>query len=193
MTEQTPLEPYVEQPPSLGLVLDEDRGSLPYALLHGESLVAWAAWALGEAEVTPVDTGTPWSALVEAEEPVVLHDPLCPATPPDFLRACVRESVERQVVVVAVRPVTDTLKHVDAGGATGSGPDRDGLLQVTSPVVLPPAVVAALDALPDHHLAALTSLLARRFPLATLEAPASGRRVADEDDVRLLEAMTGPR
>ena len=51
--------PYDERelPPALGVVLDEDRGSLPYALIHGEALVACAAWALGDAGVTPVDVG----------------------------------------------------------------------------------------------------------------------------------------
>jgi 2-C-methyl-D-erythritol 4-phosphate cytidylyltransferase len=48
-----------ELEPALGTVVEEDRGQLPYALIHGEALVAAAAWALGEAGVTPVDTGTP--------------------------------------------------------------------------------------------------------------------------------------
>ena len=36
-----------ELPPALGTVLDDDRGPLPYALIHGEALVAAAAgrWA----------------------------------------------------------------------------------------------------------------------------------------------------
>ena len=63
--------------------------SLPFALIHGEALVAAAAWALGEAGVTPIDTGTTWEALVDAEEPFVLHDALCPMTPPEFIAACV--------------------------------------------------------------------------------------------------------
>ena len=46
-----------EPPPALGIVLDQDRGSLPYALIHGEALVACAAWALGDAGVTPLDVG----------------------------------------------------------------------------------------------------------------------------------------
>ena len=80
---------------AFGTVLEQDRGHLPFALIHGEALVAAAAWALGEAGVTPVDTGTPWSSLVAAGEPVVLHDPLCPMTPPDFIAACVDRAVER--------------------------------------------------------------------------------------------------
>lgn len=175
---------------ALGVVLEADRGSLPFALLHGEALVACAAWALGEAGLTQVDLGTSWEALVEAGEPLVLHDSLCPMTPADFLLACVERAVGSGAVVVGVRPVTDTLKTVDAEGVVGGTVDRDAMLQVTSPVVLPAAVVAALDGLPSTDLASLVAHLAGRFPVVTEEAPAEGRRVADEQDVRLLEALT---
>ena len=169
-------------------MLDGDRGSLPYALVHGEPLVACAAWALGEAGVTLVDAGTPWSSLVAADEPVVLHDPLCPLTPPHFLVACV-EAAAGGDVVVGVRPVTDTVKVVE-DGYVGRTLDREGLLQVVSPVVLPSAVVAALDGLPTSDLAALVELLARTYQVTTLEAPATARRVSSEDDLRVLEALT---
>ena len=67
--------------PALGLVVDEDRGSLPYRLLRGESLVACAAWALGAAGVTLVDFVITWEQLTTLGAPLVLHDALCPATP----------------------------------------------------------------------------------------------------------------
>jgi 2-C-methyl-D-erythritol 4-phosphate cytidylyltransferase len=163
--------------------------------VHGEPLVACAAWALGEAGVTLVDAGTPWSSLVVAEEPVVLHDPLCPMTPPELIAACVAAAVDGSVVV-GVRPVTDTVKQVE-DGCLGGTVDRDALVQVVSPVVLPPGVVAGLDGLPTTDLAALVAELAERHAVTTLEAPPSARRVADEDDLRLLEALTaagqGPR
>ena len=86
-------DPYddAELPPALGLVVDEGRGSLPFALIHGEALVACAAWALGEAGVTPVDLGTAWAGAARAEEPFVLHDALCPMTPAAFIAACVAQ------------------------------------------------------------------------------------------------------
>ena len=43
----------------MGFVVDEDRGSLPYRLIHGEALVAAAAWAMGEAGVDLVDITVP--------------------------------------------------------------------------------------------------------------------------------------
>ncbi len=174
---------------SLGTVVDQDRGHLPYTLIHGEALVAAAAWALGEAEVTPVDTGTPWAALVEAGEPFVLHDALCPMTPPDFIADCVARAVEHACVVVGVRPVTDTVKVV-TDGLVGDTVDRSGLVAVASPVVLPPGVVAALDGLPSADPVALVTALRERFPVELAEAPPSARRVGSEEDVRVLEALT---
>jgi len=150
-------------------------------------LVACAAWALGEAGVTLVDTGTPWSGLAAADDPLVLHDPLCPLTPPSFIAECVRAA--GRAVVVAVRPVTDTVKSVQ-DGYVGRTVDRDRLTQVVSPVVLPPAVVQELDGLPTTDLAELAAGLAERYPVVTLEAPPSARRVSGEDDLRVLEALT---
>jgi 2-C-methyl-D-erythritol 4-phosphate cytidylyltransferase len=178
-----------ETEPALGTVLDEGRGHLPYALIHGEALVTAAAWSLGEAGVTPVDAGTTWEAIAAAQEPFVLHDPLCPMTPPDFIAACVARSIEGGAVVVGTRPVTDTVKVV-TDGVVGQTLDRDRLTVVASPVVLPPTVVAALDGLPTTDLTALVAELRRRYPVELVEAPPSARRVGSEDDVRVLEALT---
>ena len=175
---------------SLGVVVESGRGSLPFALCHGEALVACAAWALGEAGVTQVDLGTPWEALVEAEEPLVLHDPLCPMTPADFIAACVERCATTQAVVIGVRPVTDTLKAVDADGVVQGTVDREAMRQVTSPIVLPASVVAGMEGLASTDFAELAADLAARFPVVTMQAPPEGRRVGDEDDVRVLEALT---
>ncbi|GAB7002867.1 hypothetical protein JCM18899A_03380 [Nocardioides sp. AN3] len=177
--------------PTLGTVIEGERGSLPFALIHGEALVGCAAWALGDAGVTLVDHGTAWAALVEADEPVVLHDALCPMTPASFLVECVRVSEARSAVVVGVRPVTDTVKQIE-DGYVGATIDRDGLVVVTSPIVLPAEVVASLEGLASYDFATLAGMLAARFPVVTLEAPPEGRRVGSLDDVRLLEALTRP-
>lgn len=176
---------------ALGAVVESDRGSLPFALVHGEALVACAVWALGDSGVTPVDMPTSWEALRHSGEPFVLHDALCPMTPASFLAQCVATAVSREAVVVGVRPVTDTVKTVE-GGRIGATVDRDGLISVASPIVLPAPVVGALDHLPSTDFAELASLLAARFPVVTLQAPPESRRVASADDVRLLEALTTP-
>jgi 2-C-methyl-D-erythritol 4-phosphate cytidylyltransferase len=170
-------------------VVEADRGSLPFALVHGEPLVAAAAWALGEAGVTLADIGTDWDDLVAAEVPVVLHDALCPLTPPGFVAECLAHAAASAAVTVGVRPVTDTVKQLD-GARVGDTVDRTELVQVVSPVVLPAAVVGALAGVPTTDFAALVAELATRFPVETLQAPAEARRVADEADLRVLEALT---
>src|SRR5215210_2738154 len=127
----------------MGFVVDEDRGSLPYRLIHGEALVAAAAWAMGEAGVDLIDVTVPWHVIAEIGRPLVLHDPLCPMTPPDFIAECVQVAVARDVVTVGVRPVSDTVKQV-ADGRLGQTVDRDGLAMVCAPIVLPARVVAAI-------------------------------------------------
>ena len=110
-------------------------------------------------------------------------------TPADFVARCVETAVERDTVVVAVRPVTDTIKTV-AQGMIGDTLDRSDLVEVTSPIVLPATVVEQLETIPDGDFAAVAAELAARFPVTTLEAPAQGRRVTDADDVRVLESLT---
>lgn len=173
----------------LGVVPVEGRGSLPFALLHGESLVAVASWALGEAEVELLDFDASWESVRERGAMLVLHDPLCPATPVPFLRAAVAVAGDRHAVVVGVRPVTDTVKEVD-GDVVGATVDREDLVSVASPVVLPAGVVAELDGWPPlADLAALVATFRQRFPVTFLDAPASARRILDESDLRMLEAL----
>lgn len=182
-----------EVPPALGFVAENGRGSLPFTLIHGEALVAAATWSLGESGVTPVDFTTSWEGMVAAEEPLVLHDSLCPMTPPAFIAHCVSTALAREAVVVGVRPVTDTVKKLaieDGVPVLGATIDRTSLISVASPIVLPPAVVAALDDWPSGDFAEIVGSLARRFPVVSVEAPPVGRRVASEDDVRLLEALS---
>lgn len=184
-TDPYDVPPEVE--PALGMVVESGRGSLPFALIHGESLVACASWALGDAGVTTVDVGTTWAGVIDSGEAFVLHDSLCPMTPTSFIAACIAQAQQRAQVVVGVLPVTDTIK-TEADGFVGATVDRDSLFAVTSPIVLPAAVVAALDDYPTLDFAALVADLRSRFPLAFSEAPAASRRVASSDEIRLLEA-----
>lgn len=179
--------------PALGVVVERDRGSLPYALLHGEPLVACAAWAMGEAGIRLIDLGTAWQDVVWAGGPFVLHDPLCPMTPPGFLSACVEAARETGRVVVGVRAVTDTVKELvegPVGPFVGATHDRDELVTVCAPMVLPAAVVARLDDFPaTDFVEALTALRA----VAEIElrvAPPESRRVADLGDLTALAALT---
>jgi 2-C-methyl-D-erythritol 4-phosphate cytidylyltransferase len=185
-----------EQEPPLGWVPVEGRGSLPFALVHGEALVATASWALEEAGVQLVDQGTDPERVRRSGRPLVLHDPLCPMTPPAFLRAAIELSARSGTVVVGHRPVTDTVKPLSGdldGGLLGETVDRAGLIGVTSPVVIPGAVLAQLDRLRTDDFAGLVDDLAQRFGVRLLEAPAAGRRARDEADLAVLEALTRER
>ena len=178
-----------ETPEPLGVVPLEGRGSLPFALVHGESLVAAASWALTTAGAELFDFGVPFAGVQDAGRMLVIHDPLCPLTPAAFIEEAIAESGRTGAVVVGVRPVTDTVKEYD-GERLGATLDRDELRCVTSPVVLPAAVLAALDELATEDLADLVGALTRRFPVRYLPAPALGRRIVDEADLAVLAALS---
>jgi 2-C-methyl-D-erythritol 4-phosphate cytidylyltransferase len=182
-------------PEAWGVVVERDRGSLPFALLHGEALVALAAWAMGEAGIQLLDLTTSWEVVRHGAMPLVWHDSLCPATPPDFLATCVRRAVADGVVVAGVLPVTDTVKEVDdtaEGPVVGATHDRDDLRRLASPLVLPPGVVEDLDDWPPADFRLALAELRARHPVVLLTAPASARRVHSADDVAVLEALTRP-
>jgi 2-C-methyl-D-erythritol 4-phosphate cytidylyltransferase len=181
---------------ALGIVPIDGRGSLPFALVHGESLVAAASWALTTAGVELYDYSVSFEAVQDAGQALVVHDPLCPLTPAGFIEEAVEECERTGAVVVGVRPVTDTIKEYAA--ATGSGQpgllgatlDREDLVCVTSPVVLPAAVVAALEELDTDDLAALVARISQHFPVRHLPAPALGRRIVGEPDLEVLVALS---
>ena len=189
MTDHDPLEPGT----ALGVVVESDRGSLPFALLHNEPLVACAAWAMGEAGIQLLDATTPWDDVREAGMPLVWHDPLCPMTPPAFLAACVRRALSDGVPVAGVLPVTDTVKEVQpaaSGPVVGETLDRDHLRRLVSPLVLTPDVVADLDDWPPTDFRAALALLRGHGPVTFVEAPPEARRVGHVADLRLLESVT---
>lgn len=187
---------------AVGVVAAEGRGSLPFSLVHGEALVACAAWALGAAGVELLDDSTPWPVVQElCEEGAahVVHDALCPLLPPALLAAAVRRAHATGRAVLGVRPVTDTVKvAAPAGDLTviGETRDREGLLAVASPLVLPPAVVAALPAAPPPGTPDLGALVraitAAGVPLDVepVVVPLAGARVTGADELALLAART---
>ncbi len=153
---------------ALGVVPTDGRGSMPFILLHGESLVAVASWAVGHADVELLDFNASWDDVVARELPLLVHDPLCAGAPADFLARAVAHAASTRSVVV---------------GMLGE--------QVASPVVLPAAVVATLDDWPDlTDLPRWVAQLRERFPLQELAAPEQARRLTGSDDVPALEALT---
>jgi 2-C-methyl-D-erythritol 4-phosphate cytidylyltransferase len=178
-----------EQEPPWGVVPVEGRGSLPFTLIHGESLVAAASWALSTAGAELFDYDVSYESVRESGRALVIHDPLCPLTPVGFLEEAIAEAAQSGAVVVGVRPVTDTVKEYD-GAELGATVDRDDLVSISSPVVLPATVLASLDDLATDDLAELVAELASRFPVRFLQAPALGRRIAGEGDLEILGGLS---
>lgn len=171
-----------------GAVPVAGRGSLPFALIHGEALVSAATLALQGAGVDMCDATIDWAQLRETGRGVVLHDPLCPLTPPDFIREVVA-TAESGAVAVGVRPVTDTVKRT-AGRELGETVDRESLRQVCSPIALPGSVVEALSDWPRGAFEEIVATLQQRWPVTYVEAPALARRVDSEESVEVLEALS---
>ena len=180
-----------DQPAALGAVIEQGRGSLPFTLIHGEALVACAAWGLGESGVTPVDLGTEWAGLVDGGEPFVIHDSLCPMTPGSFIAECLVRAVESDTVVVGVRPVTDTVKVVRHGVSA-----RPSTVRRCGPWLAgrccPPRVVAELDALPALDFAELVAVLEAGSGSSTSRRRRRRGGSRRRRTWRLLEALTQP-
>jgi 2-C-methyl-D-erythritol 4-phosphate cytidylyltransferase len=174
---------------ALGWVPTEGRGSLPFALVHGESLVAAASWAVGEAGVQLIDASVGFEQVRRSGRPLLLHDPLCPLTPADFLVTCVEECLRTGEVTVGWRDVTDTVKTL-RGDVLGATVDRTRLRSVASPVVIPATVLADLDVLDSDDLPELVGRLAVSSPVHWVPAPAIGRRIYGAEDLVVLEALS---
>ena len=153
----------------------EGRGSLPFALLHGESLVAVASWALGEAGVELLDFTASWAGRAGPGDRARGPRPALPrhARRPSSPR---RSGGRRRRHGRGRGPPGDRHRRSGRrGGVLGETVDRAGLLAVASPVVLPAAVVAALDALPStDDLADLVAALRADHEVVLLEAPRAG-------------------
>ena len=153
--------------------------------------------------VVPWDgvVGTPWEgaasrALAEAGVPevapedgagLVLLDERCPGVTADVVRRVVAaaDGVAEGAVAAGVRPVTDTVKVLQ-DGYVGPTVDRDGLVAVCSPLVVPAdllPLVGAHDDLPGL----VERLLARGADVRLVEVPAVARRLGDVDELLLLE------
>jgi 2-C-methyl-D-erythritol 4-phosphate cytidylyltransferase len=179
----------MEEDGPLGLVPLDGRGSLPFALVHGESLVAAASWAVGESGAQLYDATVPFDGVRRSGRDLLLHDPLCPLTPADFLAEATRVCVESGQIVVGFREVTDTVKQRE-GDLLGATVDRTTLRAVLSPVVIPAAVLAGLEDLDTSDFAGLVAGLAAEHPITWLAAPPLARRIADTAGLVVLEALS---
>ncbi len=106
-----------EERPAVGWVPLEGRGSLPYALLHGESLVAVASWALDEAGRRAARLHRLLGRRPGAGDRAGAPRPALPRHAGGLHRPGGRGRHQRRRVVAGVRPVTDTVKRREGGRA----------------------------------------------------------------------------
>jgi hypothetical protein len=198
-------------PHILGVIPLVGRGSLVHRSLSGAPLVDRAVMLASsvcseiviitgpddEASLTPhagadvlclPDDDAALQHRLAAADQVVVHDPLCPLVPERFLRSMVAGSGSR--TVAAVRPVVDTIKATEDGVIAGTV-DRDRLRVVSSPVVMPAAVMRGLAQL-DTLLADLSVLVTVLRSCADVEfviAPSSARRIEDSSGLRLMASV----
>lgn len=131
-----------------------------------------------------------WSGSSTADRALLVHDALCPLVTAEFIGSLLQRAEELPgTPVAAVRGVTDTLKVVVGDRITGTI-DRDSLVTVTSPVLVPAELLAgAGEAPPVCDAAALVGWLRARGEVELVRAPSLGRRIGDVRAVRLLESL----
>lgn len=135
----------------------------------------------------PPDTW--WRQVVADGRPLLVHDALCPLVTADFITTVLaRGEVRPDQGAAAVRTVTDTLKAVVDGRITETI-DRDALVAVTSPVLVPARALTGEAPMPVDDGAALVAWLRRRVEVELVRAPSLGRRIEDVRAVRLLESL----
>jgi 2-C-methyl-D-erythritol 4-phosphate cytidylyltransferase len=117
-------------------------------------------------------------AALEGEGYVVI-DARCPGLDPTTVRRLVAAAADGRPRV-GVRPVTDTVKRLRDRVVTGTV-DRAGLVQVASPLVVPAPYGEPVGACLVEMAAALSGLV-------RVEVPSRARRMADLDELRVLEA-----
>lgn len=198
-----------------GVVPLVGRGSLPFEMLHGLPLYRHALLALSRvvAEpallVEPGDHGTVAAACADlgervrvvveddwrnrvhegAQRSMLVHDPLCPLVPDQLLTDfCVRGLAQPGTSYVAFRPVTDTVK-TSVGGRIEGTVDREGLVALTSPVLVAEPLVAGLPTAALRDPQRLLQHLRAHGATELLGAPSIARRVDDISAVHLLECL----
>jgi 2-C-methyl-D-erythritol 4-phosphate cytidylyltransferase len=134
----------------------------------------------------------------DAEDVVVVHDPLHPLSSAASVRAVVDRLIATPggAASAPACPVTDTLKWVDEDEVVQDTADRAGYRMVDSPQAFRRAALAdALASAPDDALrghgadALLRLVQARRGTVTLVPSPGEALRVAGQEDLVLVEAL----
>lgn len=184
-----------------GVVVSAPRGGGPavQAMLTADRLhripVVEGGDTLGEVLTTLVISGSVPRGRAGA---VLVHDPRCPLVPASYLQDVMASSrADSGAVLVATRPMTDTVKSV-ADGVVLATVDRDLLRVLSSPLVLPAGLLhdlagrGSLDRCADVEDLIELARTAGAQVRWTL-APATGRRVSGASAASVLECLTEVR
>ena len=122
---------------------------------------------------TPASPGTD---IVEAGEDLVLHDALCPMTPPAFIAACLERARATGLTSWSGSARSPTPSRSSPTTGWGRPSTATTLVAITSPLVVPAAVLAELDAptVTATSAAAVADLAAAGHRVETLAAPVRG-------------------
>jgi 2-C-methyl-D-erythritol 4-phosphate cytidylyltransferase len=141
-------------------------------VIDGRSLLDRARDAVAEFPVVGPDQ-------VPDDAVLVVADPACAGVTGDFVRSLVDACAATGRPQVAVLPVTDTIKETH-GPTVRATLDRDGLLVIASPIVLPPGVRArCVDA------AGLVDAVRTRHGVDLVPAPTGVLRLTEGADAAL--------
>ncbi|MDQ3628499.1 MAG: 2-C-methyl-D-erythritol 4-phosphate cytidylyltransferase [Actinomycetota bacterium] len=188
----------------VGVVVAPAPSALGSQRLNGVRLVDHVLESLAElpgcdvvvVDEAPGDCGLSVSRLSAGYDVVLVHDPLCPLVPVSTLSMCL-DTVGVAGVAVGVSPVTDTVKRVD-GEVVIATVDRAALRILSAPVAFAVSLVPALQQrLPRardlHDLDRLVDVLADLATPVAVQVPSFAHRVADAEDVAVLECLDGLR
>ena len=132
------------------------------------------------------------------DEAVLVHDAARPlATPELFARVLAELDVRGCDAALAATRVTDTVKHVGAGGVVEATLDRTALWAAQTPQAFRRSVLAAALTAPEEQLAAATDdawLIERAGgAVHVVESPAENLKVTTPVDLRLAELLLSER
>jgi hypothetical protein len=137
----------------------------------------------------PVVRSADVSAAVGQVDRLLIHDPLCPLTPPEFL-ASIATYGDVGITAIGVLAVTDTVKTADRSVVAGTL-DRAGLGRIASPLVASGESVTLVSQNPELvlHVPALARRLVAAGRVEFVTAPSTATRVEDESELELLECV----
>lgn len=158
------------------------NAEIPVRLVHGGGQRAESVWR-------------GLQSLDDGAGVVLIHDAARALTPPGMIARVARAVLDGAPAVIPVLPVSDTIKHVDAGGAVVGTPDRGQLRAVQTPQGFDlPQLRAANEAYfggaPDFQATDDASLMEWfGVPVKCVQGDPMAMKITTEMDLRLAKTI----